>query len=88
MEQGDGSVRITIVKEDNVVLVESMALNIDCSSLPDDFHALQWYGTWGEVEFITDFSSFPATRKPNLTIRDLSPYKSIIDAWEAKARQP
>jgi len=45
--------RVTIVKEDNVVLVDGEALNFDLSTitLPENFWALQWNGSSGHIEY-------------------------------------
>jgi len=45
--------RVTIVKEDNVVLVDGEALNFDLSTItfPENFWALQWNGSSGHVEY-------------------------------------
>lgn len=69
--------RLTIVKRDNLVGIDGDFFTVDCSGLPDDFHALQWYGTWGEVE------RTGRPRPPNEEIKSLNPYQGIIDAWGA-----
>lgn len=74
--------RVTIIKDDNAVYLDGSSRRVDCSMLPSDFHALQWYGTWGEIEFVTDVSQAPPQRKPNQVIRDLEPYQALIDAWK------
>jgi hypothetical protein len=71
--------RVTIIKDDGMAYVDGIALAVDCSSLPDEFHALQWDGTRGELEFKT----MNGHRKPNEMISDLAPYQSVIEAWYA-----
>ena len=38
--------RLTIVKDDNLVIVDKRAIRFDLApyDLPEKFHALQWYG--------------------------------------------
>jgi hypothetical protein len=44
--------RVTIIVEENRVNVEGQSETVDCSSLmAEDVHAVQWYGTSGEVEY-------------------------------------
>ncbi len=75
--------RVTIIKDDNVVMVGGAARTVDCSSLPADFHALQWYDMTGEVEFAATFEDRGWHKKPNQLIKDLSPYQKYVDAWNA-----
>lgn len=67
--------RLTIIREDNMVGVDGLFLQIDCSSLPSDLHAVQWYDTTGEEEW---------TSADNVVIDNLDSYQSIVDAWQAQ----
>lgn len=80
--------RVTIIRDDNTVLVDGEAYAVDCSSFPADFHALQWEGISGEVEYRTVVCSHCNTRskKPNLFVNDMTPYLPYVDAW-TKAKQ-
>lgn len=71
--------RLTIIKDDNMVYIDGVALRVDCSSLPGDFHALQWYETWGDVETVDANGHHVA----NVEITDLTPYQHLIDGWHA-----
>ena len=43
---------ITIIKDDQAVYQDGIVVDgIDLSDLPDDFHALQWNGEVGEIEW-------------------------------------
>jgi hypothetical protein len=64
---------LTIIKDDNFISIDGNGLlNIeqDLSWIPDDVHALQWYGDYGEVEY-KDY-------KPNLRITELGIYEQAI----------
>lgn len=78
--------RVTIIRDDNVVYVGGVARPVDCSALPSYFHALQWYGDaptpYGEIEFNADEGQ---QRLPNTKFSDIAPYQFLIDAWEAAA---
>lgn len=76
--------RATIVVDDNIVLVDGKPQTVDCTPLvAEGKHAVQWYDSFGEVEFRSDENP-EATRKPNEKITDISPYQSYIDAWNVE----
>jgi hypothetical protein len=80
--------RVTIIKDDNAVNVDGERHTVDCSGLPADFHALQWDGTIGEIEYRMVACSHCGGRnkKPNALISDLAPYSVYVDGWHvAKA---
>ena len=66
--------RLTIIKEDNGVYVDGEFLSVDCSELPSNFHALQWNGLSGHIEFVNNI-------KPPEPISDVTPYQIYIDRW-------
>lgn len=76
--------RLTIIKSDAAVIVNGERHTVDCSALPVDFHALQWDGTGGEVEYGTTRCGHCGARskKGNAIIWDVAPYQSYIDAWQ------
>lgn len=44
--------KLTIIRSDGAVYKDGVSYSgLDLSSVPTDVHALQWYGTEGEVEF-------------------------------------
>lgn len=71
--------KVSIIKDDGTVLKDGVAYSdLDLSALPDNFHALQWDTSSGEVESI-DAGGNPV----NTSITDLSPYQWCVDAWQA-----
>jgi len=80
--------RVTIIKDDNAVSVDGRRCTVDCGTLPADFHALQWYGTYGEVEYVAHMHANNVGvwhRKPNAIVHDLSPYQRYVDGWRHAA---
>jgi hypothetical protein len=68
--------RITIIPSDNTIGIDgNFLLNIqqDISWVPENIHAVQWYNTWGEVEY-TDGS-------PNERIEELGIYEQAVDTF-------
>jgi hypothetical protein len=75
----------TIVRDSNTVFVDQEPRGVDCSALPNYFHALQWYGDaepepYGEIEYMADATG---KRMPNTRFSDFAPYQSYVDAWYA-----
>lgn len=83
--------RVTIITEDDAVIIDGVHCTVDCSSLASDIHAIQWYGDFGEVEFKTisqvrqqddETRIIEYNRKPNKPIHDKSMFKVITDLWK------
>lgn len=78
--------RLTIIKDDNAVGIDGVFYQIDCSKLPPNFHALQWNGIVGEIEWT-------GSPKPqNTTIENINDYLGYVTEWnkrdaEARAAQ-
>lgn len=73
--------RVTIVKDDNRVGINGLFYRVDCSDLPSNFHAFQWYGDDGYGE--EEWKGYP---KPVNTIIDsLSKYQVYVDRWNQVA---
>jgi hypothetical protein len=73
--------RIVIIAEDSRVFVEGHSETVDLSTLDEDIHVVQWYGTVGEVEYKHDYVA--NTKKMNDRITDFTPYQKFVDAWTA-----
>jgi hypothetical protein len=73
--------RVTIVVDDNIVLVDGKPAHVDLSPLIEDhIHAVQWYDSKGEVEFRADDPM--GDREPNERITDFSPFQSYVEKWK------
>lgn len=71
--------RVTIIPADGFCSVEGVGFSaIDMTSVAADVHAIQWYGTYGEVE-IKD----PITDRlvNNDLITDLSDYQAVLASY-------
>lgn len=68
--------KVTIIKSDNTVYIDGVVAHVDCSEFPRYFHALQWDGVTGEVEFVTDNDGH---RMPNLKISDISAFQHWLN---------
>lgn len=80
--------RLTIIREDNKVVVDGEAHTVDCSSLSADVHAVHWSSNGisqgGEVEYsVTRCEHCGArSKKGNELISDVAAYQSLMDAWK------
>jgi len=72
--------RITIVPEDNVVLVDREARTISMAGIDPTIHAVQWFGANGEIEYNDG--------KSHEQINDITPFQVFIDRWTAAAPPP
>jgi hypothetical protein len=77
--------RVVIIAEDNRVNVEGQAETVDLSTLDEDIHVVQWYGTVGEIEYKQDYVA--NTRKPNDSLTDFAPFQKYVDAWMVEAQK-
>jgi len=78
--------RATIIRADNSVIIDGMQFQIGAvAMLPADVHAVQWYGSRGEIEykFLHCEHCGTGSKKPNEAISDFSPYQPLVDAWTA-----
>jgi len=71
--------RITIVRDDNMVGVDGIFRRNDLSAMPAGVRAVQWNGLSGHIEY-DDASNMP--------LQDISDFQVFIDRWEAAAPQP
>ncbi len=81
--------KLTIIKETDTVIIDDAGYVVDCSALPANFHALQWDGKSGEVEYKPMLCDHCGVRskKGNEFIKELGPYTAYVEAWgEAKAK--
>src|ERR1700758_3407600 len=84
-ETGDLSMRVTIVVDDNIVLVDGKPAHVDLSPLIEDhIHAVQWYDSRGEVEFRADDPMGHC--EPTERITAYSPFQSYVEKWHLQRK--
>ena len=71
--------RITIVRDDNMVGVGGIFRRVDLSTMPKGIRAVQWNGLSGHIEY-DDASNMP--------LQNICDFQGFIDRWEAAAPQP
>jgi len=75
----------TIVRPDNIVVVDGVGLTVDCSGLDPAISVIQWDGAAGHIEYVNppNASEF----KANTPIDDFEPYQKYVDAWHAAKQE-
>lgn len=73
--------RAIIVPIDKLVVIDGVARGSLNYTVDAAVHAVQWYDTYGEVEYVTTANGKPANQK----ITSLDAFQSAIDAWNAAA---
>ena len=72
--------RVTIVPVDTVCVVDGVPMtSVDMSSLPTNLHAMQWYGTWGEEEYMNRETRH---MEPNVRITSLDAYTAVFASYQ------
>ena len=73
--------RVTVVPADRMVAIDGVVMRVDISDLPG-VHAMQWYGSRGEIEYLADDNG---NRPLNSKIDNFTPFEDYVEAWrEAK----
>lgn len=72
--------RISVVRPDGVVVVDGEGIKgVNLDQLDADIHAIQWFGTEGEIERVDERGRIVA----NEEITSFDPYEWVIDAWQS-----
>lgn len=80
--------KLTIVVDDRVVGIDGVYRNVD--SMPAsvaNVHAVQWYDSYGEVEYKTQFIGGNIVKPVNEVITSVDSYQWAIDAWAAAEQE-
>ena len=75
--------RTTIVPHDSLVLVDGKPKTIDCTSMSPDIHAVQWYDTRGEIEYVNTPGQPQDEYKANEPIDSMDQFQDILDLYES-----
>ena len=77
--------RLTIIPTDGAVYIDGAAYSgLDLSFIPTDVHALQWYDTYGELEFKRSFIDGQVVHPSNQLINELPEWAGTAqESWNA-----
>ena len=80
--------RVSIIREDNLVVVDGEAHAVNLENLPAHIHAIQWNGNINQGQLEYAGLVHPVTKAvvklPNEPLSDFAPYQSYVDAWKAQ----
>ena len=75
--------RLTIISDDQLIGKDGVNYNeLDMTQLASNVHAVQWYDTWGEVEYKPVIVNGQKTIPQNTIIDSIGDYQWAIDAWQ------
>lgn len=74
--------RVIIIPEDGFVSKDGLGYSDLTFEIDSTTHAVQWYDTFGEVEYKQEANGTSIVKPQNHTIVDLTPYQSALDAWQ------
>lgn len=72
--------RFTYIKDDKIVGINGEFLTIDNSFFNQEIHAIQWYDTWGEIEYSD-------VKRVNERFEDISYIQPLIDLWNIEEQK-
>jgi hypothetical protein len=77
--------QLTIIPVDGAVYVDGVSfVGLDLSFVPTDIHALQWYDSYGEVEFKRSFIDGKLIHPENQIISELPSWANDAKAvWDS-----
>lgn len=80
--------RVSIIVEDGTVVIDGESISgLDLSSVPNNVSAMQWYDTYGEVEYFSSLIDEVMTKPVNTLIQALVDYQFAIDAHAVAKQQ-
>jgi len=75
--------RLTIISDDQLIGKDGVNYSeLDMTQLASNVHAVQWYDTWGEVEYKPAITNGQKTIPQNAIIESISDYQWAVDAWQ------
>jgi hypothetical protein len=69
--------RITIIPIDKIAIIDGVAKQPLDYVIDPTIHAIQWYDTWGEIEYISTREG----KRQNEQFDDISQFQNVIDSW-------
>ena len=70
--------RLTYIKSDKSIGIDGAFLTVDNSSFDQEVDAIQWYDTYGEIEFLN------RQQRNNEIFEDINYIQPLIDLWNAE----
>lgn len=74
--------RFTIIPDDKFVSINGIGYLGLQFTIDNDIHAVQWYETFGEVEYKTIISGDVMTKPDNQMFSDYDQFEKVLDVWK------
>ena len=76
--------KLSIIPSDGTVCKDGVChIKLNLEGIPSNVHALQWYDSYGEIEFPSVFDGTKITKQQNKIITELPSWaNSTLDKWE------
>ncbi len=79
--------KFTIIPSDNRVIIDGIGYTVQQIKIDPMIHAVQWYDSFGEIEYSVTFDGQAMTKRPNETIHDHAQFDKILMEWEKSHQQ-
>lgn len=73
--------KITIISDDGLVSKDGVAYSGLNFNIDPTIHAIQWYDTFGEVEYRVVYADGTVSKPQNRMVNDSTEFQSALDAW-------
>lgn len=74
--------RISIINEDKHVGINGEFYRVENLNIDPNIHAIQWYETWGEIEYKIRLENGRPFKPENTIIDNFSAYEFISTDWQ------
>ena len=74
--------RITVINSDKSIGIDGEFYSSLTFELTDSIHAIQWYGTWGEIEYSLILLNGQPFKPENTVITTFTQYEYLIEVWQ------
>ena len=80
--------RFTIIPEDKFISVDGEGfLDIDFT-IDESIHAVQWYGTYDQIEYKRYFDGSKLVSPENTFFEDYLEFQPMFDSWQLRKNNP
>lgn len=74
--------RVTVINSDKAIGIAGEFFTNLSFTLDPEIHAIQWYDTWGEVEYVITLVNGRPFKPENTVITDFTPYEPLVAVWQ------
>ena len=77
--------RMTVIRNDNIVIIDGQPKSVNLANLESFIHAVQWYGDYGYLEIVNNDSEIENDIIDTIRFEELDDYEWIITEYYAVA---